>query len=118
MSVHYLKHFPSNVVDFNFVVPILPELLRNSGNDLDIKGYYGQHFPTASYKNSNGSSSGLGSNYSTNGTSMAMPLRAGDEEHDERSGVLARDCLRRLLHLHMLHENSQLGLLFSTKVIY
>ncbi|CAL8087193.1 unnamed protein product [Orchesella dallaii] len=88
------------------VVPILPELLRTSGNDLAVKSY-SHHSPSPDSSSSNSAPD----NHFRNDTSVYFL------QEKEKSDELAKDCLRRLFHLHMLHENSQLGLLFSTKAL-
>ncbi|OXA61420.1 Synaptic vesicular amine transporter [Folsomia candida] len=70
------------------VVPILPELLRHHGVD-----------PTGNLSRVN----------------STKTLDADTHDTAEQASGHSSSCLRELFHLHLLQENTQLGLLYSTK---
>ena len=93
-------------------MPILPELLREEE---------AQHDKGAGINSSSGGSSGYNMTLA-NSTAAAtakvatLSLVSMDEHSLQNNNNLDESCLKQLFHLRMLNENSQLGILFSTKV--
>lgn len=86
------------------LVPILPELLRE------------EEIQPHDDKTAAGSGGSYGNVTLPNSTATATAKVTTSVGMDEHNNNLDESCLKQLFHLQMLNENSQLGILFSTKV--